>query len=127
MERRGDERNEASVVLTCRVPARPCRAIILDLSHTGCRLELPDASVELGGTTLLDLPGARRTSGRVVWTSGNVAGIEFDHPLGEEAAIALGLDEPESKPVPPEPDEQLSEPNLRGILPHWIRRLAASS
>lgn len=121
MERRRYERAETSVLLTCRVPARPCRAIMHDLSHTGCRIELPDANVELGGTALLDLPGAGRASGYVVWTRGHAAGIQFDHPLSGTTAIALGLDEPpEPEPEPP------AEPNLRGILRHWIRRLTGS-
>lgn len=126
MERRRDERNETNVLLTCRIPARPCRAVMHDLSHIGCRLELPDATAELGGTALLELPGAERTSGLIVWTRGNVAGIEFHHRLGGAAAIALGLDEPNPEPVEPEPDEQVDESNLRGILRHWIRRLTGS-
>jgi hypothetical protein len=126
MERRRDERNVTNVLLTCRVPARPCRAIMHDLSHTGCRLELPDANVERGSTALLELPGAGRASGHIVWTSGNVVGIEFYHRLRGAAAIALGLDEPEPEPAAPEPDERTDESLLRGILRHWIRRLTAS-
>jgi hypothetical protein len=125
MERRREERNETNVLLTCRVPARPCRAIMHDLSHTGCRIELPDANVELGGTALLDLPGAGSTTGHVVWTRGNIAGIEFHRRLAGAAAVALGLDEP-PEPVAPEPEEPIIEPNLRGLLQHWIRRLTGN-
>jgi hypothetical protein len=95
-----------------------------DLSHTGCRLEMPDASVEMGGTALLDLPGAGRATGLVVWTRGNVAGIEFHKRLGGTKAIALGLEEP-PEPVAPKQEELFVEPNLRGILRHWIRRLTS--
>jgi hypothetical protein len=126
MERRRDERNETNVLLTCRMPARPCSAVMHDLSHMGCRLQLPDATVELGGTALIELPGAGRTSGLIVWTRGNVAGVEFHHRLEGAAAIALGLDEPEPETATPEPGEQVDEPNLRGILRHWIRRLTGS-
>ena len=125
MERRRDERNVTNVLLTCRVPARPCRAIMHDLSHTGCRLELPDANVELGGTALLDLPAAGQVAGRVVWVRSGVAGIEFLRRLSGEASIALGLDEP-PPPAPPEPEEPVYEPNLRGMLRHWMRRLTSS-
>jgi hypothetical protein len=96
-----------------------------DLSHTGCRIEMPDANVELGGTALLDFPGAGRATGHVVWTRGKIAGIEFHHRLGGAAAVTLGLDEP-PEPVAPEPDKPASESNLRGILRHWIRRLTSS-
>lgn len=125
MERRRDDRTETNVRLTCRVPARPCRAVMYDLSHTGCRLEMPDASVEMGGTALLDLPGAGRATGLVVWTRGNVAGIKFHNRLGGATAVALGLEEP-PEPVAPEPEEPFVEPNLRGLLRHWIRRLTGS-
>ena len=89
MERRREERTGTNVMLTCRVPARPCRAVMHDLSHTGCRIELPDGNVELGGTALLDLPGAGQVAGRVVWVRGHVAGIEFLRRLSAAASIAL--------------------------------------
>ena len=125
MERRRDERTGTSVLLTCRVPARPCRAVIHDLSHTGCRIELPEGNVELGGTALLDLPAAGQVTGRVVWVRGHVAGIRFLRRLSGPASIALGLDEP-PEPAAPEPEEPFYEPNLRGMLRHWMRRLTSS-
>jgi hypothetical protein len=120
MERRFLERIETNVHLTCRVPARPCRTILQDLSAHGCRLELPDANIELGGTVLLDLPGAARFPGRVVWVRGNVAGIHFFRQLTGAAAVALGIEEPEPEVEPPAPVE---DPDLKGFLQHWIRRL----
>ena len=123
MERRLEERTETNVLLTCRVPARPCRAIMHDLSHAGCRLELPDGNVKLGGTALVDLPGAAQVPGRVVWIRGNQAGIQFHRRLTGAAAVALGLDEPEPEPVAAEALEPAENSNLRGILRHWIRRL----
>ena len=74
MERRFDERIETHVQLTCRVPARPCRAIMHDLSRVGCRLEVTGSTVELGATAMIDLPGAAAVAGRVVWIRGNQAG-----------------------------------------------------
>ena len=121
MERRVEDRTETNVLLMCRVPARPCRAIMHDVSHEGCRLELPDANAELGGTALLDLPGAAQFPGRVVWVRGTQAGIRFHRRLRGTPAIALGLEEPEPKPVfEPEPGP---EPGVQGLLRHWIRRL----
>ena len=120
MERRFSERVETSVHLTCRVPARPCRTVLQDLSAFGCRLELPDASIELGGTVLLDLPGAARFPGCVVWIRGNTAGIRFLRQLTGTAAVALGIEAPEPVIDSPEPAE---EPELAGFLRHWIRRL----
>ena len=119
MERRLDERIETDVHLTCRVPARPCRAMMHDLSHTGCRLEFRDASVELGATALIDLPGAQ-VAGRIVWIRGAVAGIQFDRRLGKGVSIALGLDEPE----PVVEEETPTESKVGGLLRHWMRRLS---
>ena len=101
MERRVKDRTETSVQLTCRAPARPCRAIMHDVSHTGCRLEVPEGNLELGGTALIDLPGAVQVTGRVMWVRGNQAGIRFDRPLRGPAAMALGL--PETETVAAEP------------------------
>ena len=121
MERRVEDRIETNVLLTCRVPARPSRAIMHDLSHEGCRLELPQANAELGGTALLDLPGVAQVAGRVVWVRGTQAGIRFHRRLRGAVAVALGLDEPEPEPVyQPEPAQ---EPKGEGLLRHWIRRL----
>ena len=119
MERRLDERIETDVHLTCRVPARPCRAMMHDLSHTGCRLEFRDASVELGATALIDLPGAQ-VAGRIVWIRGAVAGIQFDRRLGKGVSIALGLDEPE----PVVEEETPTESKVGGLLRPWMRRLS---
>jgi len=120
MERRSEPRLETKVLLTCRVPARPCRATMHDLSHAGCRIEFGEAGVELGGTALVDLPGLPHVAGRIVWVRGNSAGIRFERRLGKTASVALGLDKPE-----PEPAVAEYEPEVRpeGILRHWIRRL----
>lgn len=120
MERRLRERIETNVHLTCRVPARPCRTTVQDLSANGCRLELPDANIELGGTVLLDLPGEARFPGRVVWIRGNLAGIQFFRQLTGPAAVVLGIEAPAPEPEEPEPVE---DPNLKGFLRHWMRRL----
>ena len=67
-ERRSTERAPIDVSLTCRIPARPLRGVIRDVSHQGCRIEVPGAPIELGGTALLELPGAGSVAGRIVWT-----------------------------------------------------------
>ena len=120
MERRVENRTETNVLLTCRVPARPYRAVMHDVSLEGCRLELPDANTELGGTALIDLPGAAQYPGRVMWVSGTQMGIRFHRRLRGAPAIALGLEQPEPEPVEPEP---VAQPQPEGLLRHWIRRL----
>ena len=123
MERRLDERTATFVHLMCRVPAMPTRAIMHDLSHLGCRLEFPDANIELGGTTVLDVPGVTQIPGRVMWVRGNQAGIRFHRRLTETAAVVLGLDEP----APIEVEVAVVEDTgFRGLLRHWMRRLTGA-
>lgn len=123
MERRVEERIETDVHLTCRIPARPSRTILHDLSHHGCRIDLSDANVELGGTILLDFPGAPLFPGNVVWIRGDQAGIHFERPLRGAPAVALGLDAPEPEPEEVQAYEPAEDAHSEGLLRHWIRRL----
>ncbi|MGZ3270007.1 MAG: PilZ domain-containing protein [Croceibacterium sp.] len=121
-ERRSAERLTIEVSLTCRMPARPLRSVVRDISHHGCRIEVSAGQIELGGTALLELPGVGHVSGRVVWIHGKAAGVRFDRALGRPAAVALGLEEP--KPVEASPVSEIAMPP-QGILHHWFRRLTA--
>ena len=98
MDRRAADRRPLNFSLTCRTPACPRPAIVRDISYTGCKLEVPSAPLELGGTALLEVPGASQVSGHVVWAAGKMGGIHFDRPLGTPAAIAFGLEE-EPEPI----------------------------
>lgn len=121
MERRAEDRIPISLSLTCRIPASPCRATIHDISHRGCKLEVPGKPVELGGTALMELPGSARVTGRVVWIKGRTAGIRFERSLNRAAAIAVGLEQPE----PVEAKPQMVYENRDGLLRHWFRRLTS--
>lgn len=120
-ERRSAERLTIDVSLTCRIPARPQPATIRDLSYQGCRIDVPGAPIELGGTALIELPGAGSVTGSVVWTHGRTAGVRFDRALSSKAAVALGLEQPKPVEIVPEVDYT---PPSSGILRHWFRRLA---
>ncbi len=120
-ERRIAQRTPIDVKLTCRMPARPQPATVRDVTHHGCRIEVPGASIELGGTTLIEVPGAGKVTGSVVWTHGREAGVRFERALGGPAAVALGLEQP--KPVEAV-CEHLADTQPRGILRHWFRQLA---
>jgi hypothetical protein len=120
-ERRYDARIETKVHMTCRIPARPCRTTMQDVSHFGCRLDVPEGNVELGGTVLVDLPGAAMFPGRVVWIRGSQVGVRFLRRLRGAPAVALGLEQAEPEVVL----ESQSEPRSKaeGLLSHWFRRL----
>jgi hypothetical protein len=121
VERRTAERTTTDISLTCRMPARPQRATVRVVSHHGCKIEVPGAPLELGGTALLELPGMTNVAGQIVWTRGKTAGIRFERALGSSAAVALGLEQ--AKPV--EVMVEIEYPQQpAGILRHWFRRLA---
>lgn len=121
-ERRIAERTTVDLKLTCRMPAMPQRAIIHVVSSNGCRIEVPGAPIELGGTALIELPDLASVSGQVVWTHGRIAGVRFERALGRSAATALGLNQPASVEAAPEVD--FPAPS-GGILSHWFRRLTS--
>lgn len=104
------------------MPAFPRTVTIHDVSESGCRLEMRGAQIEVGGTTLFEVPGAQSIAGRIVWTHGNVAGVQFDQPLSRAAAIAMGLIEPEPEPVAV---ETAAPARPQGLLHHWLRRQTA--
>jgi hypothetical protein len=90
-----------------------------DISYHGCKLEVLGKPIELGGTALIDLPGAANVAGQIVWIHGKTAGIRFERSLAKAAAIAVGLEqaEPEAAPQP------MVERNREGLLRHWFRQL----
>lgn len=120
-ERRSRQRAPIDVNLTCRMPATPQPATIRDISHYGCRIEVPGAPIELGGTALIEVPGVGPVAGSVVWTRGRVAGVRFERSLGSPAAIAFGLEQPRPAEILPDP---VSRDEFGGILSHWFRRLS---
>jgi len=121
-ERRSAERTSIDVSLTCRMPASPQRATVRDVSHYGCKIEVPGAPMELGGTALLEVPGVARVSGQIVWTHGKSAGVRFEQALSSSAAVALGLEQPEPVEVTLQIDHAETP---AGLFRHWFRRLSA--
>ena len=124
MERRVEQRLEMNLHLGCRVPATPCHGVLLDISADGCRVKVPTTNIEPGSTALLDLPGAPRWPGRVVWIRNGEVGVRFQRRLRGAPAVTLGIEtpapaQPESPPAPVAAGG--------GLLRHWIRRLAGLS
>jgi hypothetical protein len=103
------------------MPAFPRPVTIHDISENGCRLELRGAPLELGGTALLEVPGLPKIAGRIVWSHGNLAGVQFERTLSRHAARALGLDVPDPEPAV---EESIEPAKPEGLLRHWFRRLS---
>lgn len=123
IERRAGDRFETDVTLTCRVPASPVPARILDLSHTGCKVGFRNLHLEIGGSITLELANGDRIAGEIVWSHGSVAGVRFHRRLRSSAAIFLGIEEP-AAPVA-EVDLENAQP-AKGVLSHWYRRLTSA-
>lgn len=121
MNRRGRDRTATDICLVCRIPAAPVRGRIVDLSHSGCRVELTDADTELGSTISLDLGQGERVMGEVVWAQGRQVGVRFHRALRSHIAVHWGIEAP--KPVEPAPTPVPERD--QGLLSHWMRRLGS--
>ena len=120
MERRSRDRIDTDLPATCRVPATPHSARVLDISRGGCRVNLKNAYAEPGVSISLDLGQGVQARGTIVWVRGDEAGVRFNPGLGMAAAVALGLED--APPVTEPVWEPVDERN-RGILHHWFRKL----
>ena len=124
MERRFTDRVPTEVGVSCRVPASPERAMLVDLSRSGCRLEFGRHNIDAGATVNLDFRSGKPVGGQVIWTDGAHAGVRFHSALPKPVAIEFGLEQPEQEPeldLPSEPDRP-----VEGLLRHWMRRLTGA-
>lgn len=124
MERRFTDRVPTEVGVSCRVPASPERAMLIDLSRSGCRLEFGRHNIDAGATVNLDFRAGKPVGGEVVWTDGAYAGVRFHSGLPRPVAIEFGLEQPEPRPEP----ELASEAGgpVEGLLRHWMRRVTGA-
>lgn len=125
MERRYSDRLPTEVGLSCRVPASPERATLVDLSRSGCRLEFARRNVDQGATVNLDFRIGKPVGGQVVWTDGAHAGVRFHSALPKPVAVEFGLEpcaleaqDPDSEAIAAD-----AQPAAEGLLRHWVRRL----
>jgi hypothetical protein len=122
MDRRREARIEVNLAASCRIPARPVRGRIEDVSYEGCRIRMSNANAEIGATALIQVPGAQPISGIVMWKDHSMIGVCFMRPLDAAGAVAFGLAEPEP-PAAPEPVAIPETPQgLYARLHHWFRQ-----
>jgi hypothetical protein len=125
MERRYTDRVPTEVGVSCRVPASPEQAMLIDLSQSGCRLEFARRGVDQGATVNLDFQVGKPIGGQVVWTDGAYAGVRFHTALPKPVAVEFGLEHCALDAGTP--DHDLPEPEAqvaaKGLLGHWVRRL----
>jgi hypothetical protein len=121
-DRRREARIAVNLAVSCRIPARPVRGTIEDISYEGCRIRMSDALAELGATAMIMLPGCEPVTGIVVWKDINTIGVCFVRALDEQAAIFFGLTAAEAVDEPEEKDEPHEAMGLCAQLHHWIRK-----
>lgn len=81
VEVRSLERLEANRVVSCRVPAAPNSATILDITAEGCRIKIANGVLVAGGTILLELMQGFHAIGTVVWKKNDEAGVKFERGI----------------------------------------------
>ena len=81
MRTRTAHRQGSNIVLDCRMPVRPARALLCDISDTGCRIEVFDGHALKGSTIFFEIDGRAEFAGQIVWVRGTEAGVRFMHRL----------------------------------------------
>ena len=76
--------------------ATTSRAVVLDISVGGCRLQT-EGAIKAGGEVWLKLPGLETRRSRIVWTDGTLAGCEFEMPLHAGELALLMPNKPSKK------------------------------
>ena len=84
-------RQATDVVIDCIVLKRREKAILCDVSPTGCRIELFDGTAQLGAMMVFQIDEALQFAGEVVWVKKGQAGVRFTRPLSAPIMDALGL------------------------------------
>ena len=92
MERRSKYRALTNVVIRCRVPASPEGVTIQNMTTNGCMISTLNRPLERGATILLHLTDNCHATGRVVWTEGKSAGIEFETKVPSQVVEAFERD-----------------------------------
>ena len=119
-EKRHTRRNALEMACTVRERARTAAsAEIRDFSANGVRI-ISSGSPVTGNQIWVKLTGLESLCGRIAWTNGSVAGIEFERPL--HPAVALRF-EPAARQMEPSYEERPAAPdNVVPLDPLLSRR-----
>lgn len=101
MSRREHERLDSDRHVECRVEGRSFRAVLYNVSISGCMIEMPLNRLSEGDWVHIKADGNIRMSGTVMWHDERNAGIRFEKPLHEAVVRFLGYDPAKGEPVLP--------------------------
>ena len=118
LDRRNRDRMAVDVLVSCRVPAVPVAARLVDLSKSGCKLRFSKYPPEVGSSVTVALEAGPPVVGEVVWQTIAEAGVRFRRTLSTSQCVHYGLE----APVAPEPVEVV-EPS-KGLISHWMHAIA---
>ena len=91
---------------------------LTDLSQAGCRMEVDDAALDEDQLVIVRPGALGGVSGRVRWTRGNAAGVEFVDPLHPAVVDHVSGERELEGHAPPPPRRQKS-----GFTDHFGRPL----
>lgn len=92
MTRRANERLDSDRQVECRVDGKIFRAVLYNVSVSGCMIEMPFNQVRQDDRIFLKAEGGIRMAGLVIWQDQRNAGVRFDAPLHEAVVRFLGYD-----------------------------------
>lgn len=88
------------LVATCRVPAIPLAARIIEISTTGCLAECDAAcEAQAGATVLVQISETDLVPGRIVRRTGHHIAVRFHHPLSGGVIEEKDADTPQSHTI----------------------------
>lgn len=100
------------------------RAVLLDLSETGLRLQCHTLP-EVGETIGIDLPTLGTVEAVVVWQSGGECGVSFAEPISKGVVSAAILSSPpRSRPAMPSPELDDRRPDPVPLRTEWLLLVA---
>ncbi len=92
MNRRENRRLDSDRMVECRTDGRTFKAVLYNVSTTGCMIEMSFCQVAEGDRLFIKADGNIRMGGMIVWLDGKNAGIRFDEKLHEAVVRFLGYD-----------------------------------
>lgn len=112
MDARNWSRHLVDKDVPCSVGGQEAPAFLYDLSAGGCMIELRDLREVVGSAVSIDLYGAERIAGTVIWQCGPCAGVAFEAPIHDAIVRHVGFTPP---PIPFE--EQVHRDRFGRVLP----------
>lgn len=117
-DRRTAARRTVHLPASDDVTVRGPRAIILDLSETGLRLQCHSLP-EVGETILVDLPLEGTIAARIVWQADGQCGAQFERRVSKASVSAAILSSPARSRFVAPPSESIEQVELLPIHAEW--------